>query len=245
MTINVYWSRSIPDTHGAYTHDFISPLRYYPPEPLHKHLNYKEFFGPHVSRCPAVVDELKNTFVIKSPVDITMEFTDGGFRCENQSVSFAQTFFGLPQGTDGLHQMGMGYLMFAEQSLMLTQLPAYYDVNGYTEATVGVSASFDCGRWFRSSCKPTFKLKPGQRRIEIKEGDALAYVKFNTTERINMIEIEDSVLDQMHHKHYVTACVTLKHQATSVISLQKCYEYFDRFKLKDKILKAIKGHEIK
>ncbi len=67
-----------------------------------------------------------------------------------QTIDFAKSFLGNPQGKFGIHQLGLGYLFFSDKSLMATQLPAYYDQNSFTENTFAISASFDIGRWFRS-----------------------------------------------------------------------------------------------
>ena len=250
MAINVYWCRSMPTideliSQGSGIDSYISPLRIKAPEPLVKHIDYKEFFGPLVSKCPAVVDELKNIFVIKSPVTIKIEVGNTRLNIAGQSVPFAQAFLGNPQGRFGIMQMSLGYLFFSEKSLMATQLPPYYDDNGYTEKTFSISASYDIGRWFRPVCKPSFIFKPGIKTIEIKEGDALAYFKFNTQEKINLIEFEDTRFNLPTEENPATLCTMLKKQSEGVLSLAKCYEYFEQYKMRRRILKLIKQSKLK
>ena len=123
--IKVYWTRSYPK-HGDLMKMGLNPkammsaLRIPAPEPLLKHLNYQEFFGPVVSKCPAIVDDLKNVFVIKSPVDIQIEVDNdiNKLNVLKQDLDFAKAFLGDPQGKWGIHQLGMGYLFFAEKSLI-------------------------------------------------------------------------------------------------------------------------------
>ena len=74
---------------------------------------------------------------------------------------------------------------------MINQLPAYYDNNDYTNKTNTITASFDIGNWFRPAGKPVFQIKKDVTTIDIKEGDALLYIKFNTTEKIKLIEFDD------------------------------------------------------
>ena len=76
--IKVYWTRSYPKHDdlrmlGLNPNAMMSGLRIPAPEPLLQHLDYQTFFGPVVSKCPAIVDDLKNVFVIKSPVDIQID----------------------------------------------------------------------------------------------------------------------------------------------------------------------------
>ena len=61
--IKVYWTRSYPKHEdlmkmGLNPKAMMSGLRIPAPEPVLQHLNYKEFFGPVVSKCPAIVDDL-------------------------------------------------------------------------------------------------------------------------------------------------------------------------------------------
>ena len=63
--IKVYWTRSYPKHEdlmkmGLNPKAMMSGLRIPAPQPLLEHLDYKEFFGPVVSKCPAIIDDLKN-----------------------------------------------------------------------------------------------------------------------------------------------------------------------------------------
>lgn len=250
MTIKVYWTRSVPDYAGlsmigSSPNEYMSPMRLAEPSPLLKEIDYKEFFGPLVSRCPAIIDDLKNIFVIKSPVSIKLKIYQNRMDTEHQSVEFAKAFFGPPQGKPGIHQLGFGYLFFAEKNLVATQLPAYYSQNDFTDKTFTISGSFDIGQWYRPMAKPAFVFKPDIGSIDIKEGDPLLYIKFNTTEKVQLIEFDDQEFLRLGENSPEYVCGSLKKQATSVMSLEKCYDYFNAFRMRRKILKLIKGNEIK
>jgi hypothetical protein len=249
MTINVYWTRTNPSFDdltalGFPTSAYMSPLRIEEPIPLTKHLDYKSFFGPQASRCPAVVDDIKNTFVIKSPVDITIDISPNSFKVENQDLAFAQAFLGEPQGKFGVHQLSLCYNFFSEKSLLLTQLPAYYDTNSFIDNTYTISASFDIGRWYRPAAKPAFVLKDTAKQIVIKQGDPLLYIRFNTQEKVKLIEFDDSEFKSMKEKSPEWICTTLKRQSGNITPLAKCYEYFERYKMRNRILKIIKNNII-
>ena len=68
--INVYWS---PVINVQDNQEFVSELKYFEPETIYKDIKPREFFGLGAGMCPAIVDDLKNVFVIKSPVDIQIE----------------------------------------------------------------------------------------------------------------------------------------------------------------------------
>lgn len=250
MTIKVYWTRSVPGYEdlamiGSSSNEYMSPMRLIEPVPLLKEIDYKDFFGPAVSRCPAIIDDLKNIFVIKSPISITLKIFPNRLDVEQQSIEFAKAFFGPPQGKPGIHQLGFGYLFFSEKNLVATQLPAYYSQNDFTDKTFAISGSFDIGQWYRPMAKPAFIFKPGSSSVTISEGDPLLYIKFNTSEKVQLVEFDDVEFSKLGEKSPEFLCGTLKKQSTSVMSLEKCYQYFNAFRMRRKILKLIKGNEIK
>jgi len=249
MTINVYWTRSNPAFQelswaGFGPEAMMSSMRLQEPVPLLKHMNYQEFFGPAVSKCPAIIEDLRNIFVIKSPVSMKVLISRTGIRIENQVSPFAQAFFGNQQGKAGIHQLGMGYLFFSEKSLVATQLPAYYESNSFTNNTFTISASFDIGRWFRTAGKPAFIIKPGVTELDIKEGDPLIYYKFNTQEKVKLVEFDDVEFRKLQERSPEFVCANLKQQAVGTLTLAKSYEYFDQFRMRRRILKLIKNNLI-
>ena len=249
MTINVYWTRSNPGIDDLQMIGFgpdavLSSMRVPEPVSLLKHMDYQEFFGPAVARCPAIVDDLKNIFVIKSPVDLKLHIGMGKstIRVVNQEMNFAKAFLGESQGKFGIHQLGMGYLFFSEKNLIATQLPAYYESNSFVNNTFSISASFDIGQWYRPSAKPAFIFKPGTTEIDIKEGDPLIYIKFNTQEKVKLIEFNDTEFKRLGDQSPEYLCSNLKNQSTFTISLAKCYDYFNQYKMRRRILKLIKNN---
>lgn len=249
MTINVYWTRSNPGISdlamiGFGSDAMISDMRIPEPEPLLKHMNYQEMFGPIVSKCPAIVDDLKNIYVIKSPVNLKLHVGRNSIKVENQEMNFTKAFLGEAQGKFGIHQLGMGFLFFSEKSLIANQLPAYYDSNSFTENTFAISASFDIGKWFRPAGKPAFIFKPGITELDIKEGDPLIYIKFNTQEKVKLIEFDDVEFKKLGERSPEWLCSNLKKHSTITLSMAKCYDYFENYKMRKRILKLIKNNII-
>ena len=240
--IKVYWTRAIAP--GSGERHFISPLRFQEPIFLNKDIDYKEFLGPELLHCPGIVEEMTKTVVIKSPVTVDLEYADDqNLKIHRQDPAFGQIFFGHPQGKNGIHQLGFGYIFFADKPLMATNLPAYYHDNGYTRNVDAICGSYDIGRWFRPGVRPLFQKKPGTKNININEGDALMYVKFNTEEKIELVEFDAHELDQLGFHSPINACITLKNQLPPT-PLNKAYEYFDNARMRQKVLKIIKRNVI-
>jgi hypothetical protein len=191
-----------------------------------------------------MVEEMTKTVVIKSPVSVDLEYNDDGqLKVYRQDPEFGAIFFGDPQGKNGVHQLGFGYIFFADKPLMATNLPPYYHNNGYTEAVNPLCGSYDIGRWFRPGVRPLFQKKPDATRISINEGDPLMYVKFNTDEKINLVEFDAHELDQLGFHSPINACITLKNQLPPT-PLHKAYEYFDNARMRQKVLKIIKRNTV-
>lgn len=185
----VYWATYAEDHHNA-----VSELKYNEPESVIKDMNVKEFFGPTASKCPAITDEIKNTFRINCPIDLNVQFNNNFTECSTstqQDAEFLQHFIG-PFGEERVIQFSSPtYLFFCEDSLLMSQLPPYYEDNDFTQNCMGLSATFDIGQWFRP-VKPAFKLKSHARSIDIKINDTITYIKFNTEEKIKLVRFDAS-----------------------------------------------------
>ena len=71
------------------------------------------------------------------------------------------------------------------------------------------------------------------------------YVKFNTDEKIKLIEFDAHELDQLGFHSPINACITLKNQLPPT-PLHKAYEYFDnaRMRWNDKHDIKVKGYDV-
>jgi hypothetical protein len=235
--MKVYWCKA-PETINS--PGYISEMRYGAPEPLIKHLDVKRFLGDMAYRCTPVTGEMKNTVVIKAPVDITINILpDGNWDIQGQNAEFIQHFFGPPQGKRGLHQMAFSYYFFSEKSLEATQLPAYYDLNSFTKNTRILSATFDISKWFHL-WKPTFQINDDCRQLTIREGDPLMYIRFNANEKLQLVEFDDVEFRRMAEKHPSYICSTLHKHTFGVVTLQKLYDYFTNSNMNKRIMKIIK-----
>lgn len=233
----VYWA-----TYPENDPNSVSELKYNSPESVIKNINVKEFFGPAAGMCPAIIDEIKNTFRINCPIDLSVSFAEDFSGCSTntkQDVNFLQHFLG-PFGEEKVIQFSSPtYLFFCEESLLLTQLPPYYEENTFTQNCMGLSATFDISQWFRP-IKPAFKLKSHATSIDIKMDDTIAYIKFNTEEKINLVRFDAS---PFYKNNIIPNIMSFKfHKKNPFIptKLADGYSAFMRSRYNRKILKIIK-----
>jgi hypothetical protein len=62
---------------------------------------------------------------------------------------------------------------------------------------------------------------------------------------IDIIEFEDTRFNLPTEENPATLCTMLKKQSEGVLSLAKCYEYFEQYKMRRRILKLIKQSKLK
>jgi hypothetical protein len=241
----VYWSPviNVPDNQ-----EFVSELKYYEPSTVYKDLNAKEFFGLGASLCPAIVDETKNTFTAKSPIDFHIKLD-----YERQELvskydvepNFLMNYIGQPN-PEGVYQLDHPcFLFFSEKPLTMTQLPPYYSESQFSSATMGIAGTYNIASWIRP-VRPAFKFKKNARELDIKQGDTLCYFKFNTTEKVKLVRFDSAKLFESKTGP-VMQCLgfkNLKAKRFLPTPLAECYEAFENARYRSKVLKLIKENKV-
>jgi hypothetical protein len=234
----VYWA-SFP---GGDENSLISELSYSEPVSLLKDLNPTSFFGMEASRCPAIINESKNTFKINSPIDLSITFNSDFTRFNSkyaQDFDFIQHFIGTFGAEKVIQLSAPSYLFFCEESLTMTQLPPYYEQSSFVDNCIGLSATFNINSWFRP-VKPSFKLRENKHTIEIDKKTSLMYLKFNTEEKINLVRFDGSAI---HNSNILNNIYRFKfHKKNPLVptKLSVGYDAFLKARYNKKIIKIIK-----
>lgn len=141
-------------------------------------------------KCPAHTDFIKNMFVFKSPVDITIDIDisehNASVACPNISQKVFNhfidvRFLGVDEcGISPYPLIGIDFLnaFTSSNSMTMSAMPAFFHHNDFTKKTSFIPGEFDIGKWTRP-IECVFEIKNSKETIEIKKGDALFYVKFN------------------------------------------------------------------
>jgi len=239
----VYWATGSEGSHVPDTYQ-ISELKFADPVRVSKGMDFVKFFGPSASKCPAVIDESKNTFKINSPVDMNITFSEDftGINSKyQQDFEFIKHFIGQ-FGPDGVIQLSApSYLFFCEEPLTMTQLPPYYEQSNFVDNCIGLSATFNINSWFRV-IKPSFKLRENKHRISFDTNTGLLYLKFNTEEKVKLVRFDASSF-MNKESHIMEGILGFKqHKKNSNIptKLVDGYEAFMRARYNKRIMKIIK-----
>lgn len=136
----------------------------------------------HFTKCPAFQDYYKNTFVIRSPIDITLNYD-----ASNKFLSIhpqGQEFYNatvLHRANDvgyedaGLFSLGVSYLFIADKDCLIELLPVSMHDNPNASNFRVITGTFNISKWFRP-VEFSFELLTSTMRVN--QGDPLFYVRF-------------------------------------------------------------------
>jgi hypothetical protein len=153
-------------------------------------------------KCPAHTDFIRNMFVFKSPVDITIDIDisehNAKITCPNISQKVFNhlidvRFLGANErGISPYPLIGIDFLnaFTSSNPIIMSAMPAFMHHNDFTKKTSVIPGEFDIGRWTRP-IECVFEIKNSKETIEIKKGDALFYVKFNAGSETVKLEKQD------------------------------------------------------
>jgi hypothetical protein len=190
----------------------------------------------HFMYCPAFVACYKNTYVIKSPIDIEFVYDANTkfLRVSPQGQTFYDsniTFRGHTVGENDPFLMSfyIGYLFIATEECLLELMPASMHSSEFVNKTRLIPAVFDIHKWYRP-IELAFEFKNKSDTIKIKRGDPLAYVRFTTTNNEKIAfkhkDFPKETLDA------VDACLIVK-QSTFNLPLKTLYKLTER--IRDKL----------
>lgn len=236
----VYWCPVLKQDNSG-----VDELKIYAPERVIKTLDIKTFFGESVSRCPAVVNELKNTFAIRSPISFHIDYNYNGNIVSNNPYDqhFTQEYLG-PPNDENIHQIqDPAYLFFCEEDLTITQLPPYYEENTITENCMQITGTYNISKWARPVA-PAIKFKSNKSEYKVSRGEIICYYKFNTDDTIKLQKFDGTELFQ-NPLGVPMQCLRYKNLKLNPIiptPLVECYEAFQQARFKKKLMKYIKDN---
>lgn len=222
---------------------FINEVASLPLEPLAKEVKkvFKDKGCDLAIKCYAVQEEIKNTFVYKAPLDIDVIYADDKriivtpetvHNQGNNPIHFTPDLNGSTNGSLVQIFTYYGFYFFSEAPLKLTlQTPNFHDSK--VKHIPLLTGEYDISKWLR----PVFPsyANYNYENFNIKRGDAMMYVKFNTDKKIVLKEFcMNRELDNL-----VTGSLDLK-SVMPWVPLDKLYRMFLANNMHKKILKQIK-----
>ena len=233
--INVYWANfSRPTIHDQHTtdRDLLTI------EPTNLHSDFMETYkvkgvNKNYFSCPAALDELKRTFVVRSDVDYKLNYDskDDAIFTDDYDQEFLNK--NVVHQERVLQRM-FSFIFIADKSVEMTQLPPYMHDYDTSKARL-LTGTYNPGKWTRP-VNPAYLLTK-DTTINIKRNDPLFYVRFNTSEKVNLIpfvcdkEISDIAYCCIHSVRFKGL--------SSTQDITRLYNIYQQKKVHKRLLKAI------
>ena len=229
--ITIYW--------GANTTYSPEGIRADAPESilqkLFRHKNSKELEGDgDYKKCPALIDELKNVYGLKSYFDYTLKLQSAGASSPDYDQEFFNKYFEVK--SSNLYFYRINFAFFTEEpSLEMSLLPAYMEDNNVVNNTIMLPGKIDIGKYFRG-LHFAFHMKENCNELTFNKDEICYYVKFHTQKKLKFKQflwtpkLEEMGLQMM----------AAKGGKYDYMNLDYYYNIFDRFNFKKKMLKNIK-----
>lgn len=219
----VYWT---PDNDGFPELEIL----FSEPESLFKHLQKTRDGSLHM-KCPAFVDFVKNTYVIKSPIDIEI-FSDrkeksmqvGGI-IEKLGKFVVNRIDDVGEGCPLAISLPPAYIFYSNDDIEIETLHAFMEINDSLSNVMLVPGTFNISKWIRS-IDFTVEIKNENEPVKIKKGDVLFYVKFKTKDD-SKVELE-RVAHTEELKYVAKACFSVKQHIRNV-PLKTLYKMAESF----------------
>ena len=232
--IDVYWSFNALGGNS----DLIVEKPMNPLVDLKKNNYFVGIEMVNYSKCTSLPHYFKNVFVVKAISDFTLKRqlnSDGEYVITtDKSQEFFDNIFEINtyEKEQQVIKMSWFWFFFSEKSVDVRGMPAFLHENDFTKNTTFLPGLMDISKWFRP-IHPAFKMNTSE--INVKRGDALFYLHFNTDEKIKLkhFEMSESI------NNYSSGCLHVKKFADK-LSLKRLYELFTKRNYNKKIMKEIK-----
>lgn len=235
-SINVYWS-PFTDVQGFNLSHTYLPLRSVFEENFpNRNTNNTT---PSFFQCPATSTLMKNTFVMRSPVEqkIRVSGTKADVsvpKNREKSTHIKAEIFHQPSVVNQkLVYLNHPFIMFSEEDLVATLTAPFFERSNLSTYGMVVPGQFNIGKWFRP-LNSEVNLWDGLSDIELSVGDALCYIQMQTERPVNMRRFQinkrltDIALGLVHNK-----------PLSKLARMSENYRVFEDSKLRKIILSEI------
>ena len=178
------------------------------------------------AKCPAFVDYMKNMYELQAPYDIEFNIDENGtvvdYSTPSPNANKAVVFRTPPDpNTNIVITLSFQYVFYSSEDVMVEELPPFADYTLMEQGVTVVPGTFNISKWVRP-VEGAYEIRKGVRKVCIKTGTPLAYVRFITKngESVVLKEVEDT--DAL--REVVDNCVALK-DVRPGLSLAESYAY--------------------
>lgn len=201
------------------------------------------------TRCPAFIETLSNTFLVRSDINIDLRFDPVTRVLDVRDNTEKTTSFyvvnrdtdNYPDGTNVVEKGNISFsilqqqIFLSKEDIELELLPCLYHESDFTKKTQLIVGKFNINKWVRPTEIAALVNNTSYRykepvEISIKRGDPLMYIRFNAKNkkpiRLKQITNEEEI---QRYLKLASRCVFVK-KILPGLSLQKMYDMFEPFR---------------
>ena len=203
INIGWCWTGSIPELL------VVEPERFKTPKIVNKDYNNRG-----VIDCPSYQGFYSNLFLLKSPVSFTATPKDGAVEISSDEVDTQQlqNLVTLHQPNEmydtgkPMFQFNLNYLFVADDPCLMEILPPFMHMDKFPGEVIG--GSYNIHSWIRS-ISWGFVFANTKKKLVIKRGDPLCYVKFTTPKLNSFVQLKeciltDDIIKELDRKRFLT-----------------------------------------
>lgn len=241
MAVTVKWLpvNKNPDTNNLDMINCWSEVAFFDPEPVFKDIVNNRPGQQSFLQCPAVSDFFENTFLIRSPVDLTLGINPytKEWGSPNQGELFFKTMV-LLRPWQSVNGPGMvmtfhtSYVFLADQDVLVETMPAFMHLCDSNKKVQFIPGTFNIHKWIRPVDFSGELLNPKEPLV-IKRGDPLFYVRLTTPckDVVNLSRVDN--IDEIKKVHYAISAMTSVKLFNKGLRLPRLYKMAASF-LKNK-----------
>lgn len=152
--------------------------------------------------CPGNNDYMKNVFVIRSPIDVTLDINTQHKTVTNCNLSpdVAANVLVIRSNPNIdkylTVSLRFSYLFMSKEPIVLEELSPFFEHDFCNDFNI-IPGEFNIGKWIRP-IDIAFEVHTDVSRLEIKRGDPLCYLRFrapdNGTVKLVRVERNDEIM---------------------------------------------------
>jgi hypothetical protein len=231
--ITVYWTAHIDPTTstGAEPPSGLPALQnvFFPPEELYSYIREKREESRYL-QCYALIDLLKSAYIIKAPLDMTINFTreNNWLSVKGVTQNFYDSFIinrvdQYSKNDPPIVSAPPGYVFYSDVPVEMSLMPLMLVDNPANTRTI--PGKFDISKWIRP-IDWAFEIVDEHKEIKIKRGDPLFMILFNAPKNEKIVLERVPYTEEL--RNVIASCVGVKNFMMRV-PLQKCYGMAENF----------------
>jgi hypothetical protein len=194
--------------------------------------------------CPAFVSNFKNTFIVRSYFDVTIEIEslNRSINVLDKNKEFANKYFMNRHGdstpdADMILTLNQLLLFITDDDIEIELMPCYYHHNDFTNKTMLVTGRFNIKNWIRSVeaaviVRDSKTTNVNSITIDVKRGDPLYYIRFHCKDNSKVTLQQELDFKKIEEYIQYTSITNGVKRIKPHTKLPELYEMFSRFRPK-------------